>query len=109
MKRLLELAVFSVHFKCNESCHCQEDGLAMGVALEVIFSNLWMKSWEAQLKLQASKFKTYTQPSTCRNCKHRVTVRSRGVQCEICKRWFHAKNQQISDTENDSKENQFWT
>ena len=50
MKRLLDLAVTNVHFKCNESWYCQKDGLAMGASLAVILANLWMKSWEPQLK-----------------------------------------------------------
>ena len=80
----------------------------MGASLPVILANLWMKCWEPQLKLQTPKCKTNTQSSTCRNCKHRVAARSRVVECEICNRWFHAKCQQISNTENDSTENRFW-
>ena len=30
MKRLLNIAVSQVHFKCNETCYVQKDGLAMG-------------------------------------------------------------------------------
>ena len=108
MKRLLELAVTNVHFKCNESWYCQKDGLAMGASLAVVLANLWMKSWEPQLKLQTPNCKTSTQSRTCRNCEHRVTARSRGVECEVCNRWFHAKCQQIINTEYDSMENQFW-
>ena len=108
MKRLLELAVTNVHLKCNKSWFCQKDGLAMGAPLAVILDNLWMKSWEPQLKLRTFKCKTNAQWSTCRNCEHRVTACSRGVECEICDRWFHAKCQRISNTENDSMENQFW-
>ena len=44
MKRLLELAVTNVHFKCNESWYCQKDGLAMVASLAVILANLWMIS-----------------------------------------------------------------
>ena len=79
MKRLLELAVTNVHFTCNESWYCQKDGLAMGASLAVILAKLWTKSWETQLKLQTPKGKTNTQTSTCRNCEHHVTARSRGV------------------------------
>ena len=39
---------------------------------------------------------------------HRVTARSSGIECEVCNRSFHAKCQQISNTEYDSMENQFW-
>ena len=107
MKPLLELAVTNVHFNCNECWYCQKDGLAMGASLAVILVNLRMKSLEPQLKLQTPKCKTNTQFSTCRNCKHRVPARSRCVECEICNRWFHAKCQQISNTEEDSMGNQF--
>ena len=64
MKRLLELAVTNVHFKCSESWYFQKDGLAMVASL----ANFLMKSWEPQLKLQTPKCKTNTQSSTCRNC-----------------------------------------
>ena len=80
----------------------------MGASFAVILANLWMKSQEPQLKLQTPKCKTKTQSSTCRNCEHHVTARSRIVECEVCNRWFHAKCQQISNTEYDSMENQFW-
>ena len=97
MQRLLEFAVTNVHFKCNESRYYKKDGLAMGASLAVILANLWMKSFEPQLKLQTPKCKTNTQSS-----------HSRSVDCEVCNRWFHAKCQQISNTEYDSMENQFW-
>ena len=37
-----------------------------------------------------------------------MTALSRVVECEVCNRWFHAKCQQISNTEYDSMQNQFW-
>ena len=37
-----------------------------------------------------------------------MAARSRGVECEVCNRWFHAKCQKISNTEYDSMENQLW-
>ena len=107
-KRLLEIAITNVHFKCNESWYCQKGGSTMGASLAVILANVWMKSWEPQVKLQTPKCKNNTQSSTCGNCEHRVTARSRRVVCENCNRWFHAKYQQISNTEYDSIENQFW-
>ena len=99
MKRLLELAVNNLHFKCNESWYCQKDRLAMGASLAVILTNIWMKLWEPQLKLQTAKCKTNTQSSICRNW---------GVECKVCNRWFQVKCQQISNTEYDCMENQFW-
>ena len=38
MKRLLNMAVSQVHFKCNETWYAQKDGLAMGASLAVFFS-----------------------------------------------------------------------
>ena len=108
MKLLLELAVTNVHFKSNGDWHCQKDGLAMIASFAVMLANLWLKSWEPQFKLQTPKCKTNAQLSACRNCEHRVTACSGGVECEICNRWFHAKCQRISRTEHDSMENQFW-
>ena len=107
MKRLLELAVTNVHFTCNENWYCQKDGLAMSLSLAVILASVWMKFWMPHLKLQTTQCKTNTQFSICRNCEHRVTAHFRGVECEICKRWFRAKCQQISNTEHDRMENQF--
>ena len=86
MKRLLELAFNSLHFKCNENWHCPKDGLATDASLAVILANHWMKSRERQLKLQTPKQKTNAQLSTFSNCEHRSTARSRSLECEICKR-----------------------
>ena len=39
-KRLLNMAVSQVHFKCNETWYVQKDGLAKGASLAVILANL---------------------------------------------------------------------
>ena len=44
MKRLLNMAVSQVHFKCNETWCVQKDGLAMGASLAVILANLWLRN-----------------------------------------------------------------
>ena len=49
MKRLLNMAVSQVHFKCNETCYVQKGGLAMGASLAVISANLWLKQYETAL------------------------------------------------------------
>ena len=90
MKRHLEIAVTNINFKCNESCYCQKEGLAVSASLAVILAKLWNKSWEPQLKLQTPKCKTNTKFSTCRNSEHRKTARSSVVECKIYNRWFHA-------------------
>ena len=43
MKRLLNMAISKVYFKCNDSWYVQVDGLAMGASLAVILANLWLK------------------------------------------------------------------
>ena len=80
----------------------------MGASLAVILVNFWIQPWEPQLKLQTPNCKTNSQFSTCRNCEHRLTARSRGVECETCNNRFHEKCQQISNRECVSMENQFW-
>ena len=49
MKKLLNMAVSQVHFKCNETWYVQKNGLAMGASLAVILANLWLKQYETAL------------------------------------------------------------
>ena len=49
MKRLLNMAISQVHFKCNETWHVQKLVLAMGASLAVILANLWLKQYETAL------------------------------------------------------------
>ena len=35
----------------------------------------------------------------CIDCNRRVNFRGKGVACESCKNWFHAKCQDITDTQ----------
>ena len=49
MKRLLNMAISQVRFKCNETWYVQKDGLAMGASLAVILANLWLKQYETAL------------------------------------------------------------
>ena len=55
MKKLLNLAVSKVHFKCNGLWHVQKDGLAMGASLAVKLANLWLKEYEPALKKEVTK------------------------------------------------------
>ena len=50
MKRLLNMAVSKVYFKCNDSWYVHVDGLAMGASLAVILANLWLKEYEFALR-----------------------------------------------------------
>ena len=55
MKKLLNLAVSKVHFKCKGLWYVQKDDLAMGASLAVIFANLWLKEYEPALKKEVPK------------------------------------------------------
>ena len=55
MKKLLNLAVNKVHFKCNGLWYVQKDGLAMVASLAVILANLWLKEYEPALEKELPK------------------------------------------------------
>ena len=44
----------------------------------------------------------------CFDCNRRVTFRGKGVECESCKNWFHAKCQGITDTEYKTMQEIVW-
>ena len=50
MKRPLNMVGQRVYFKCNDSWYVQVDGLAMGAALAVLLTNLWLKEYEFVLR-----------------------------------------------------------
>ena len=50
MKRLLNMAVSKVYFKCNDSWYVQVDGSAMGASLAVILANLGLEKYEFALR-----------------------------------------------------------
>ena len=101
MKSLLKLAVTNVLFKCNGIWYVQSDGLAMGASLAVILANVWKKSFEASLQKPELSEKTSIsdQNGKGKDCNRRVTFLGRGVECESCKNWFHARCQKISNEE----------
>ena len=101
MKSLLKRAVTNGHFKCNGICYVQSDGLAMGASLAVILANVWMKSFEASLQKPElnENISSSGQNGKCKDCNQRVTFRGRGVECDSCKNWFHARCQMISNEE----------
>ena len=84
MKRLLNMAVNLVHFKCNETWYVQKDGLAMGASLAVVLANLWLKQYETTLLRDISE--TFLSEKDlngiCPECKKKVTYRSKGVECD---------------------------
>ena len=101
MKRLLNMAVSKVYFKCNDSWYVQDAGLAMGASLAVILANLWLKEYEFALR-QEMPVGTEIQQNNDKNglcpfCSMKVTYRSKGVECESCRNWYHLKCGKISD------------
>ena len=101
MKRLLNMAVSKVYFKCNDSRYVQVDGLAMGASLAVILANLWLKEYEFALRQQIPVGTGVQQINDkiglCPCCSRKVTYRSKGVECESCRNWYHLKCGKISD------------
>ena len=97
MKRLLNMAVSQIHFKCIETWYVQKDGLAMGASLAVIFANLWLERYETALSRDIPEM--FLPEKMSRECNKKVTYRSKGVECECCLNWYHVKCGDISDDE----------
>ena len=101
MKRLLNMAVSHVQFKCNETWYVQKDGLAMGACLAVILANLWLKQYETALSRDIPEMFLPEKDlnGICPECNKKVTYRSKSVECECCLNWYHVKCGDISDDE----------
>ena len=101
MKRLLNMAISQVHFKCNETWYVQKDGLAMGASLAVILANLWHKQYETALSRDIPEMflPEKNLHGICPECNKKVTYRSKSVECECCLNWYHVKCGDISDDE----------
>ena len=58
-----------------------------------------MKSFDASLQKPELKenISRSDQNVKCKDCNRRVTFRGRGLECESCKHWFHARCQKISN------------
>ena len=101
MKKLLNLAVSKVHFKCNGLWYVQKDGLAMGASLAVILANLWLKEYEPALKKEVPKLTVLSEvkKEVCPRCQKKVTYQTKGVECEACLNWYHLGCGNISESE----------
>ena len=79
------MAVINVHFKCNDICYVQKDGLAMGASLPVILANRWLKVYEKVLAMDI--------PQNIYNLEDmngkRPNARTKAVECEDCLNWYH--------------------
>ena len=101
MKRLLNMVASQVHFKCNETWYDQKDDLAMGASLAVILADLRLKQYKTALSRIIPKMILPEKDlnGICPECNKKVTYSSRGVECECCLNWYHAKCVDISDVE----------
>ena len=101
MKRLLNMAVSQVHFKCNETWYVQKDGLAKGASLAVILANLWLKQYETALSRDIPEMFSPEKDlnGICPECNKKVTFRSKGVECECFLNWYHVKCGDVLDDE----------
>ena len=110
MKRLLNMAVSQVHFKCNETWYVQKDGLAMGASLAVILANLWLKQYETALSRDIPEMFLPEKDlnGICPECNKKVTYSSERVECECCLNWYHVKCGDISDDEYRKKRETVW-
>ena len=71
----------------------------MGASLAVSLANIWKKSFEHQIKSTKEIINKIPKNDleACPECNRRVTYRGKGVECEKCENWFHAKCQNFDD------------
>ena len=99
MKILLRLAVRNIQFNYNKIWYTHSYFLAMGALLAAILENLWRKFFEIHLQKPIDgRENKNDMKRTCIDCNRPITFRGKGVNCESCKNWFHAKCQNITDT-----------
>ena len=101
MKKLLNLAVSKVLFKCNDLWYVQEDDLAMDASLAVILANLWLKEYEPALKNEIPNMTVLNEGNKkfCPGCQKKMTYRTKGVKCEACLNWYLLGCGNISESE----------
>ena len=91
VKKLLNLAVITVHFKWYGLWYVQKDFLAMGASLAVVLANLWLRGYEPALMKEVLKLTSLNEDNkeVCPGCQKKVTYRTKGVECESCMNWYH--------------------
>ena len=101
MKKLLNMAMSKVHFKCNGLWYVQKDGLAMDASLAVILAKFWLKEYEPVLKKEVPKMTVLIDGNkeVCPGCQKKVTYWTKGVECEACLNWYHLGCGNISEAE----------
>ena len=85
-KRLLNMAVDQVNFKCKETWYVQKDGLAVVASLAVNLANLWLKQYETALSRDITEVFLPEKDlnGICPECNKKVKYRSKGVACDCC-------------------------
>ena len=98
MKKLSNMAIRQVHFKCNETWYAQKDGLA---SLAVTLVNLWLRRYETALSRDIPEMFSPEKDlkGICPECPEKFTYRSKGVKCQCCLNWYHVPCGDISDVE----------
>ena len=101
MKKILNLAVSKVHFKCNGLWYVQKDGLAMGASLAVILAKLLLKEHEPASKKGVPKLSVLNEgkKEVCPRCQKKVKYWTKGVKCEDFLNWYHLRCGNISESE----------
>ena len=82
----------NVHFACDGKWFRQVDGLAMGSALPVVLSKIWLHSFENDLKRETpvnpdNRPKENVMPRG--RCRQNVNDDEMAICCDGCGYWFH--------------------
>ena len=85
-----------------DSWYVQVDGLAMSASFAVILVNLWLKVHEFALRQEIPVGMEVQQINDnnglCPCCSRKVTYRSKGVEYESCRNWYHLKSGKYTNT-----------
>ena len=100
IKKLLNMAVSKVFFEYKDSFYVQIDSLARGASIAVILENLCLNEFEFALRqeiLLGTEIQQINDKNDlCPCCSRKITYRSKGVECESCRNWYHHKCGKIS-------------
>ena len=101
----LNKSVNKVYFKCNVSNFVQIYSLAVRTSVAVNFANLPLKECEFALK-QKTPVGVVVQPKDDTSgfclCYSRKKYRSKGLECERCRYWYHRKCGKLLKNNRDS-------
>ena len=92
----MKLAVTNVAFMCDGKWFVQVDGVAMGSALAVILSNIWLKSFESKISRDNPPIPNADDVYPCGECGNTVSDNDCAVCCDSCEVWFHAECKNLS-------------